>query len=56
MILLVQNISLKIMKKDNKRYRRNNMKKIELKMIIREIVREEVRLELRKFLKESKQV
>jgi hypothetical protein len=44
------------MKKDNKRYRRNNMKKIELKMIIREIVREEVRLELRKFLKESKQV
>ena len=55
MILLVQNISLKIIKKDNKCYRRNSMKKTELKTIIREIVREEVRLELRKFLKESKQ-
>tara|TARA_Y100000310_G_scaffold664_1_gene956 strand:- start:1660 stop:2172 length:513 start_codon:yes stop_codon:yes gene_type:complete len=56
MILLVQNISLKIIKKDNKCYRRNSMKKTELKTIIREIVREEVRMELRKFLKESKRV
>ena len=55
MILLVQNISLKIIKKDNKCYRRDNMKKTELKTIIREIVRKEVRIELRKFLKESKQ-